>query len=118
VVGVADTLRTAITDSAPDNGNWVQLGDHVEGEPHVKNHDTERWIPREKIDLKLHKRLRAMSDTESEIVDTASRAPLRTAAHRCEHHTPWDAIPNTTPCTPLCQKPHPKGCRFVTPPPS
>eukprot|EP01047_Picozoa_sp_COSAG01_P116275 COSAG01_NODE_44937_length_414_cov_0.771429_1_plen_55_part_10 len=42
-----------------DNGNWVQLGDHLEGEPHVKNHDTERWIPREKIDTKLHKRPRA-----------------------------------------------------------
>jgi hypothetical protein len=47
----------------------VQLGDHLEGEPHVKNHDTERWIPREKIDTKLHKRPRAMSDSESEMVD-------------------------------------------------
>eukprot|EP01047_Picozoa_sp_COSAG01_P078166 COSAG01_NODE_14338_length_1466_cov_1.808339_1_plen_447_part_00 len=50
-----------------DDGNLVQLGDHVDGEPHV-NHDTERWIPRDQIDTKLHKRPRAMSDSETEIV--------------------------------------------------
>jgi hypothetical protein len=51
-----------------DNGNLVQLGDHLEGEPHVQNHDTERWIPREKIDTKLHRDERFMHEDHTQVL--------------------------------------------------
>jgi hypothetical protein len=52
-----------------DDGAFVQLGDHVQGESHFEGHDMEQWIARHEIDTKLHKRPRAMKGNESDIMD-------------------------------------------------